>query len=128
MAVRYLDVFLAVAAGFLFLLLYLLFRDPHREIPAAPLGVVSPVDGKVIAVESVEQGVLHGPAHRIRIQINSLGAYTARAPVEGRDRQARSQHQLMADDLCLGRNFFERRQTKFGESHEPYLKLYRPSL
>ena len=83
-AVRYLDVFLAEAAGFLFLLLYLLFRDPHREIPAAPLGVVSPVDGKVIAVDTVDQGVLRDPAHRIRIQINSLGAYTARAPVEGR--------------------------------------------
>lgn len=83
-AVRYLDVFLAVTAGFLFLLLYLLFRDPHREIPAAPLGVVSPVDGKVIAVDTVEQGVLHDPVHRIRIQINNLGAYTARAPVEGR--------------------------------------------
>ena len=70
--------------GALFALFYLVFRDPHRAIPAAPLGVVSPVDGEVVGVERVDGGVLQGSAHRIVIRIDSLGTYTARSPVEGR--------------------------------------------
>ena len=90
LAVRFLDVFFAVSAGFLFVVLYLVFRDPHRRVPSAPLGVVSPVDGRVLAVDLVDKGVLHGEAHRIRIQIDSFGTYTARAPVEGKIMDLRS--------------------------------------
>lgn len=64
--------------------LYLVFRDPHRAIPAAPLGVVSPVDGSVVSVDVAERGVLQGRAHRIVIRIDSLGTYSARCPVEGK--------------------------------------------
>ncbi len=71
-----------VASGVL-LFFYLLFRDPHRAIPAAPLGVVSPVDGEVLSVDEVEHGLPRGNALRIRIRIDSLGTYTARAPIEG---------------------------------------------
>lgn len=67
-----------------FALLVLIFRDPRRQIPAAPLGVVSPVDGRVTEVETLTDGVLQGQAHRIVIRINSLGTYTARCPVEGK--------------------------------------------
>ena len=77
-AVRYLDFVFAMSAALLFVALYLLFRDPRRSLPSAPLGVVSPVDGKVVAVDHVETGVLHGKAHRIRIEIDSFGTYTAR--------------------------------------------------
>ena len=37
-----------------------------------------------MAVDRVTQGVLQGEAHRIRIEIDSFGTYTARAPVEGK--------------------------------------------
>ena len=70
--------------GSFFIALYLVFRDPHRAVPAAPLVVVSPVDGEVARVERVEDGVLQGSAHRIVIRIDSLGTYTARSPVEGK--------------------------------------------
>ncbi len=83
-AVRYLDIVFAVFFGLLFVALYLLFRDPRRQVPSAPLGVVSPVDGKVVAVDRAEEGVLQGTAHRIRIEIDSFGTYTARSPVEGK--------------------------------------------
>jgi phosphatidylserine decarboxylase len=83
-AVRYLDIIFAVSAGLLFVALFLLFRDPRRLIASAPLGVVSPVDGKVVAVDRAESGVLQGTAHRIRIEIDSFGTYTARSPVEGK--------------------------------------------
>jgi phosphatidylserine decarboxylase len=88
-AAQYLNPWFAVAAGCLFLFLYLLFRDPHRTIPSAPLGVVSPVDGKVLLVDQIEHGLPGGRAHRIRIRIDSFGTYTARAPVEGKVRDLR---------------------------------------
>jgi phosphatidylserine decarboxylase len=93
-ALRYLNIVFAVSAGLLFVALYLLFRDPRRLLPSAPLGVVSPVDGKVVAVDRAQTGVLQGKAHRIRIEIDSFGTYTARAPVEGKIMDLRS----VADD------------------------------
>jgi phosphatidylserine decarboxylase len=71
----------------LFIWLYLVFRDPWREVASAPLGVVSPVDGTVAELspdnygddESKEAGV-----QRIVIRVSSLGTYTARSPVEGK--------------------------------------------
>lgn len=83
-ALRYLDIGFAVAAAMLLFVLVLIFRDPRRGIPAAPLGVVSPVDGQVVAVDLVDKGVFHGEAHSVRIRINSFGTYTARAPIEGK--------------------------------------------
>lgn len=90
LSLRFLDVFFTVSAALLVLVLYLLFRDPRREVSAAPLGVVSPVDGRVVDVDLVDRGVLQGEAHRVRIQINSFGTYTARAPVEGKIMDLRS--------------------------------------
>lgn len=84
LAYRYLHwywVGIAVAA---FVILVFIFRDPRRRIPASPLGVVSPVDGRVTEVETLERGVFKAKAHRIVIRINSLGTYTARCPVEGK--------------------------------------------
>lgn len=68
----------------LFGFLYLIFRDPRRAVPSAPLGVVSPVDGKIVEVTRTNQGVPEGEAHRIVIRVSSLGTYTARSPVEGK--------------------------------------------
>lgn len=64
----------------LFVYLCLLFRDPRRDVPSSALGVLSPVDGKVMpAGEAME-----GEPQRVVIRVNSFGAYTARAPVEGK--------------------------------------------
>ncbi len=68
----------------IFVLLFLVFRDPRRKIPAVPLGVVSPVDGVVIDVALADKGVLQGEAHQVMIRIDALGTYTARCPVEGK--------------------------------------------
>ena len=84
LAYRYLGVLWLGGPIGLFVVLFLIFRDPRRRIPAVPLGVVSPVDGCVVAVDLVDKDVLQGEAHRIVIRINSLGTYTARCPVEGK--------------------------------------------
>ncbi len=65
------------------LLLYL-FRDPERRIPPAPLGVVSPVDGVVTAVEACRDPYLERAALRIGLRMSPLGVYTTRSPVEGK--------------------------------------------
>lgn len=62
----------------------LIFRDPRRGVVAEPLGVVSPVDGKVVEVGITEQGLLADKAHKIVIRVNCFGTYTARCPVEGK--------------------------------------------
>lgn len=60
------------------------FRDPAREVPPEPLGVVSPVDGIVELVETAQDPCLGRNAMRIRIRIARFGAYSARSPVEGK--------------------------------------------
>jgi phosphatidylserine decarboxylase len=63
---------------------FLAFRDPRREISTAPLGIVSPVDGRVVEAGDTGEGVLGGKVHRIVIRVNPFGTYTARCPVEGK--------------------------------------------
>lgn len=82
--IRYSSPWYALLPAVLFALMYLLFRDPRREVPPVALGLVSPVDGEVVLVEQTDQCVVQGDAYRIRIRINSLGTYTARSPMEGR--------------------------------------------
>lgn len=73
----------AVVAATVAFVVALKCRDPEREIPAEPLGVVSPVDGTVESVETTRDACLDREAIRIRIRIANFGAYSARAPVEG---------------------------------------------
>ncbi len=47
LAYRYLDLVWLGAAAAVFVILFLVFRDPRRVIPSSPLGVVSPADGRV---------------------------------------------------------------------------------
>ena len=82
--IRYYNPWSALVPGTIFVFMYLLFRDPLRDVPPVALGVVSPADGEVVAVATTDKCVVQGEAHLIRIRINSLGAYTARSPVEGK--------------------------------------------
>ena len=74
----------AIVPALLFAYFYLVFHDPRRNVPAVPLGIVSPVDGTVVEVGLTDQGLLGGEAHKLIIRVNSLGTYTARCPVEGK--------------------------------------------
>ncbi len=53
------------------------FRDPEREIPAGPVAV-SPADGRVVNVRSVEDG-----GHRVSIFLNVFDVHVNRCPVGG---------------------------------------------
>ena len=82
--VRYSEPWFALAPAILLAFMFLLFRDPVRDVPSVALGVISPADGTVVAVEVTNKCVVQGEAHLIRIQVDSLGTYTARSPVEGK--------------------------------------------
>jgi phosphatidylserine decarboxylase len=86
----FLDVAVATGAASLFFLFFLVFRDPRRTVPASPMGVMSPVDGRVLRVGLAESDLLERKAHRVTIKIDGLGTYTARSPVEGQIKDLRS--------------------------------------
>ncbi|NOX42522.1 MAG: hypothetical protein GXP19_02130 [Gammaproteobacteria bacterium] len=70
--------------AFLVLFLFFLFRDPPRKIPAVALGLVSPVDGTVVAVEEVQDVFLDRQAIRLSLKMNWYGIYIIRSPMEGK--------------------------------------------
>jgi phosphatidylserine decarboxylase len=61
------------------------FRDPERVPPAGERFVVSPADGRVIAVVPEERvPFLTGPVTRVSIFMSPLNAHVNRSPVTGR--------------------------------------------
>lgn len=60
------------------------FRDPRRPLPAATRGgVLCPADGRVIAIEHVEDPYLQRPAIKVSIFMNVFDVHVNRTPVAG---------------------------------------------
>ena len=60
------------------------FRDPQRPLPEALAGgVLCPADGRVIAIEQVEDPYLQRPAIKISIFMNVFDVHVNRLPVSG---------------------------------------------
>ncbi|HHM06480.1 MAG TPA: phosphatidylserine decarboxylase [Gammaproteobacteria bacterium] len=59
-------------------------RDPDREVPAAPLALVSPADGVVRFVGEVRDPYLDRNCLCVRINISLLGPLVLRSPTEGK--------------------------------------------
>lgn len=80
--------FISLPASLLFWMLALLevvlFRDPERDIPAIPLAIVSPADGKVLSITPVRDPYLERPSIRVTVQMNPYGVFTTRSPIEGK--------------------------------------------
>lgn len=61
------------------------FRDPARFAPAGPAAVISPADGRVVAVEEVDRPDLPGGrAAMVSIFMNIFDVHVNRAPISGR--------------------------------------------
>ncbi len=71
-----------IAWLFYFLLIFL-FRDFSRAVPAQPLAIVSPVDGKVIDIEEAYDPYLKRVALCIHMQQTWYGEFNMHSPVEG---------------------------------------------
>ena len=60
------------------------FRDPEREPPSDPRLVVSPADGRVLAVTPVEENDLLGcPTTRVSIFMSVFDVHVNRSPIGG---------------------------------------------
>jgi phosphatidylserine decarboxylase len=58
------------------------FRDPERETPVIAGAVVSPADGKVMAVEDVDDPFV-GPSVRVATFLSPLDVHVNRSPISG---------------------------------------------
>lgn len=64
------------------------FRDPPRAVPQTPKAVVSPADGRVVAVERARDPYLEREALKMSVFMNVFNAHSNRSPVEGEVREA----------------------------------------
>jgi phosphatidylserine decarboxylase len=59
------------------------FRDPPREVPDDPRAVVSPADGRIVAVGRARDPWLERDALKISVFMNVFNVHSNRAPVDG---------------------------------------------
>jgi len=63
------------------------FRDPPREVPEDPRLVVSPADGRIVAVENARDPWLERDALKVSVFMNVLNVHSNRSPVDGEVRR-----------------------------------------
>ncbi len=78
------DSFAIWLAWLVFATLLFLSRDFKRIVPAIPLAVVSPVDGKVREITEVQDPYLKRTAQGIRVRQSLLGEFNVHSPIEGK--------------------------------------------
>jgi phosphatidylserine decarboxylase len=59
------------------------FRDPPRDIPGTERTVVSPADGRIVAVEKAEDPYLRRDARKVSVFMNVFNVHANRSPVAG---------------------------------------------
>lgn len=59
------------------------FRDPPRNVPEDPGAVVSPADGRIVAVENARDPWLERDALKVSVFMNVFNVHSNRSPVDG---------------------------------------------
>lgn len=59
------------------------FRDPAREIPQQANAVLSPADGRIVAIEQTQDPELQREAIKISVFMNVFNVHSNRSPVDG---------------------------------------------
>lgn len=59
------------------------FRDPPRVVPQKANVVLSPADGKIVAVENVQDPYLKRDAIKVSVFMNVFNVHSNRSPVDG---------------------------------------------
>jgi phosphatidylserine decarboxylase len=63
------------------------FRDPPREVPQDPRAVLSPADGRIVAVGRAEDPYLKREALKVSVFMNVFNVHSNRSPVDGTVRE-----------------------------------------
>ncbi|MBV2235526.1 MAG: phosphatidylserine decarboxylase, partial [Sterolibacterium sp.] len=63
------------------------FRDPARPIPGDGHSVLSPADGRIVAIEPVRDPWLEREALKVSVFMNVFNVHSNRSPVDGEVRQ-----------------------------------------
>jgi phosphatidylserine decarboxylase len=77
------DTVAVITAAVMLVSLFLL-RDPAQIIPTSPLSIVSPVFGRIVSVEEVNDPWVERQALQIRIKMSLFDIYSLRSPMEGK--------------------------------------------
>jgi len=64
------------------------FRDPPRAVPQDAKAVLSPADGRIVAVERARDPYLERDALKMSVFMNVFNAHSNRSPVDGEVRNA----------------------------------------
>lgn len=64
------------------------FRDPPRAVPQQPGAVLSPADGRIVAVGRARDAYLGRDALKISVFMNVFNVHSNRSPVDGEVRNA----------------------------------------
>ncbi|MFN4329765.1 MAG: phosphatidylserine decarboxylase [Limnobacter sp.] len=75
--------FLSVLTWILFVFVLQFFRDPPRYIPSQKNAVVSPADGRIVAVERTEDPYAQREALKISVFMNVFNVHSNRIPIGG---------------------------------------------
>jgi phosphatidylserine decarboxylase len=59
------------------------FRDPARPVPGSAKSVLSPADGRIVAVEKVRDAYLQREALKVSVFMNVFNVHSNRSPVDG---------------------------------------------
>jgi len=65
------------------------FRDPARGFDAAANAVISPADGRIVAVEKARDPYLERDALKVSVFMNVFNVHSNRVPVDGEVREVR---------------------------------------
>jgi phosphatidylserine decarboxylase len=79
---------LATLAWIIALFVLQFFRDPAREIPQDVGAVLSPADGRIVAVERVNDPYVQREAIKVSVFMNVFNVHSNRSPVDGTVQQA----------------------------------------
>ncbi len=63
------------------------FRDPPREVPGDGKSVLSPADGRIVAIQPVRDPWLDREALKISVFMNVFNVHSNRSPIDGEVKQ-----------------------------------------
>lgn len=74
---------LAAPCWLVFLFVLQFFRDPGRQVPVGEKNVLSPADGRIVAIEPAQDPWLGRDSLKISVFMNVFNVHSNRSPVDG---------------------------------------------